>query len=292
MENQLEDLLLIPGQSASTPKIAQTWITGIAHNMPKNLYHTDDHFLEFFQRNKDIIDKSFFFIMGDHGPLAANIGKTRLGRYETLNPFLMVIIPAVYRNTSIFAELQKKSHQLMTNFDLHATLMDILKLQPAANFSDTGYRNMTPLSKGSSLLREWKGPRNCRTLPIPSHHCICQYNKTEVKQRELKMDLGQYFAKQLNLHLKRKNLDGKCQMQYYNQSSLITKIQDGVSTLYDVAVYLSPSGGLFSAFIRQSEHGLKMSSDFSRLDAFGRQGYCLAESPNQQLCHCIGATTP
>ncbi|RCN44463.1 hypothetical protein ANCCAN_09530 [Ancylostoma caninum] len=56
------------------------------------------------------------------------IGELRLGQYENLNPFLMVIIPAVYRNTAIHTQVKKKTHELMTNFDLHATLMDILKV--------------------------------------------------------------------------------------------------------------------------------------------------------------------
>ncbi|KIH66309.1 hypothetical protein ANCDUO_03364 [Ancylostoma duodenale] len=201
--------------------------------------------------------------MGDHGPTGNNIGRLQLGQYENLNPFLMVVIPAVYRNTSIHAELRKKTHQLMTNFDLHATLMDILKLQPHVNFTDTSYRDMMPLSKGSSLLREWIGPRNCLTLPIPSEYCICQYNRTEIKRVELKEMLGRYLAKHLNSYLIKQNLGGKCQAQHYNQ-----------------------------AFIRRSNAGFEMSSGFIRLDSYGRQGDCLEGNPNKPLCHCMGATTP
>ncbi|KIH55693.1 hypothetical protein ANCDUO_14144 [Ancylostoma duodenale] len=46
------------------------------------------------------------------------------------------------------------------------------------------------------------------------------------------------------------------------------------------------------AYIRRGEYGLEMSSGFTRLDTFGRQGDCLKENPNQPLCHCIGTTTP
>ncbi|RCN44465.1 hypothetical protein ANCCAN_09532 [Ancylostoma caninum] len=229
-----------------TPKIAQVWPTTLAHETLKDLFHSDDHFLAFFQKNKKIIDKSFFFFMGDHGPRREGIGELRLGQYENLNPFLMVIIPAVYRNTAIHTQVKKKTHELMTNFDLHATLMDILKLQPASNFTDVTYRDMMPISKGSSLLREWRGPRNCRTLPIPSQYCICQYNKTEVTQDELKLKLGQFLANQLNFHLFTQNLSERCQAQHYNRSSSIMEIRDGGSKLYDAAVYLSPSNGLFS----------------------------------------------
>ncbi|KAK6014735.1 hypothetical protein OSTOST_19876, partial [Ostertagia ostertagi] len=88
----------------------------------------------------------------------------------------MVSIPKRYRNTSIHEQLRRKSYVLMTHFDLHATFMDILK--PLSNFSDTSYR--APQGSGSSLFREWRGPRNCRTLPIPSQYCICQYNRTNL----------------------------------------------------------------------------------------------------------------
>ncbi|KAK6031444.1 hypothetical protein OSTOST_02405 [Ostertagia ostertagi] len=97
----------------------------------------------------------------------------------------MVSIPKRYRNTSIHEQLRRKSYVLMTHFDLHATFMDILKavmntfeVQPLSNFSDTSYR--APQGSGSSLFREWRGPRNCRTLPIPSQYCICQYNRTNL----------------------------------------------------------------------------------------------------------------
>ncbi|RCN41935.1 hypothetical protein ANCCAN_12095 [Ancylostoma caninum] len=275
-----------------TPKIAQTWMTHLAHDTLDDIFHADNHFINFFQKNREVIDTSFFFIMGDHGPTGSNIGRLQLGQYENLNPFLMVVIPAVYRNTSIHAELRKKTHQLLTNFDLHATLMDILKLQPNVNFTDTSYRDMMPLSKGSSLLREWRGLRNCLTLPIPSEFCICQYNKMEIRQPELKEMLGNYFAKQLNYYLIKQNLGEKCQMQQYNQTSLITKLENGNSTLYSVAVYLSPSNGLFSAFIRMSKARFEMSSGFIRLDSYGRQGNCLDGNPNKPLCQCIEATMP
>lgn len=60
------------------------------------------------------------------------IGSTVLGYYESNNPFLMVTVPKKYRNTEIHNQLRNKSHQLMTNFDIHATLMDILKLCTSA----------------------------------------------------------------------------------------------------------------------------------------------------------------
>uniref|UniRef100_A0A0K0DI06 Sulfatase domain-containing protein n=1 Tax=Angiostrongylus cantonensis TaxID=6313 RepID=A0A0K0DI06_ANGCA len=119
-----------------TPKFAQVWPTYLAHDTLKHLYHADEHFLRFFKKNRAIVDKSFFFFMGDHGPRFEGIREVSLGQYENLNPFLMVMIPSMYRNTSIHHQLYQKTNQLMTNFDLHATIMDILKVR-TGNFKIT-----------------------------------------------------------------------------------------------------------------------------------------------------------
>ncbi|ETN85378.1 hypothetical protein NECAME_06401 [Necator americanus] len=53
------------------PKIAQAWVTRLVHDDIRKLYHADDHFLEFFQRNQENLDNAFLFFLGDHGPRAA-----------------------------------------------------------------------------------------------------------------------------------------------------------------------------------------------------------------------------
>ncbi|KAK5970380.1 hypothetical protein GCK32_015218, partial [Trichostrongylus colubriformis] len=173
------------------------------------------------------------------------IEKVPLGKYEQNNPFLMVSIPKRYRNTAIHEQLKKKSEELMTHYDLHATFMDILKLQPDRNFSDTSYRNMQPLSKGSSLLREWRGPRNCRTLPIPSEYCLCQYNRTTIIDDGIHEEAGRFLAEQLNMLLENAGLGGKCRKQSYHSTHSATETKDGNVSLYEIAVYLWPSSGLF-----------------------------------------------
>ncbi|VDM60339.1 unnamed protein product [Angiostrongylus costaricensis] len=183
-----------------TPKIAQVWPTYLAHDTLKDLYHADEHFLKFFKKNRAIVDKSFFFFMGDHGPRFEGIREVPLGQYENLNPFLMVMIPSMYRNTSIHHQLYQKTNQLMTNFDLHATIMDILK------------------------------------------------------------------------------------------ALSIRQIRVGGVTHYDMTVYLEPSMGLFSGNVQSNSSGLTVSSEFHRLNEYGKQGDCLVDNPLRPLCHCTNTT--
>ncbi|KHJ88787.1 hypothetical protein OESDEN_11409 [Oesophagostomum dentatum] len=201
------------------PKIAQLWLTELAHNSMKNLYHADEQFLDFFKRNKEKLKDAFVFLMGDHGPRTDGIESVPLGRYETNNPLLIVTVPERYRTREIHNEMRKKAYQLMTPLDLHATLMDIVKLQPRRNFSDISYRNMQPLSKGSSLLREWRGERNCRSLPIAPQYCLCHYDKTVISDEELREELGRFLVKHLNKELERAGLSSTCYEQEYDYVS-------------------------------------------------------------------------
>ncbi|VDL79817.1 unnamed protein product [Nippostrongylus brasiliensis] len=287
-----------------TPKIAQIWPTTLAHETLKDLYHADVHFLEFFKKNRAVIDRSFVFFMGDHGPRREGIGELKLGQYENLNPFLMALIPSQYRNGSIYGELKNKRHKLMTNFDIHATLMDILQaceysdflfvsiFQPSSGFTDDSYMEMEPLSKGSSLFREWRGPRNCRTLPIPSLYCICQYDWTTLRDESTHEALGVFFTNELNSRLYEAGLSSKCQNQTFKSVSSIKQLVDNADILYHVVVYLSPSNGLFSGYVRSTGSGLVMSSGIARLNRYGRQGDCLPEHPLRQICHCVGTNEP
>ncbi|XGW07766.1 hypothetical protein V3C99_010706 [Haemonchus contortus] len=267
------------------PKASHMWLANLAHDWLVGLYHADVQFLDFFKRNKKHFDNAFLFFMGDHGPRKGGILEVKLGRYENLNPFLMVSIPKSYRNTAIHKQLRNKSRELMTNFDLHATFMDILEVQMKSNFSDTSYRE--PQDSGSSLFREWRGPRNCRTLPIPSQYCICQYNWTDQVDVTVQKELGIFLANELERHLVQEGLGTLCHPQAYRSISSITMLVDGDITAYDVAIYLKPSGAHISALVGDHADVLTLYSGFSRLNTFGNQGDCLPiKSPWRPFCHC------
>uniref|UniRef100_A0A0K0DQS4 Sulfatase domain-containing protein n=1 Tax=Angiostrongylus cantonensis TaxID=6313 RepID=A0A0K0DQS4_ANGCA len=188
------------------------WPTKLAHDTLRDLYHSDEHFLKFFKSNREYVDRSFFFFMADHGPYVDRIRHTRLGMYENLNPFLMVLIPSQYRNSSIHHQLYEKANKLMTHFDIHATIVDILKNSFAVV------------------------------------HCTDLSNMLENVQKldeALIKKLGQFIAEQLNQLLSDNGLADKCQKQFYIARRYITQIKERDSTLYEVSAYLAPSMGVF-----------------------------------------------
>ncbi|XGW07771.1 hypothetical protein V3C99_010709 [Haemonchus contortus] len=272
------------------PKICHVWPVYLAHDTMRTIYHTDSQFLDFFKRNTGPLDDAFLFFFADHGPRDRAMDIVPLGRYEKSNPFLIVSIPKRYRNTSIHEQLMKKSRELVTPFDLHATFMDILKLQPSSNFTDTSYKKMEPLSKGSSLLREWRGPRNCRTLPIPAEYCLCQYNKTKIEDKVEQERAGRFLAEQLNVLLKNEGIDKKCQNQTYHSTYSATETRDGDVSLYEIVVRFTPADGYFMAHLRQTDSGFVLYSGITRINEDEYHSKCLRNHPLSPLCYCYPET--
>ncbi|WKY11168.1 hypothetical protein Q1695_003037 [Nippostrongylus brasiliensis] len=99
-----------------TPKIGQLWVTKLAHNTVKKIYHADDHFHSFLLRNGAKLNNSFLIMIGDHGPRFDGILRASAGYYESKNPFLLITVPKQYRKNTIYKELIKKAHQLTVSW--------------------------------------------------------------------------------------------------------------------------------------------------------------------------------
>ncbi|VDO26395.1 unnamed protein product [Heligmosomoides polygyrus] len=194
-----------------------SWVTKLAHDDTGRLYHGDYDIYNFFVRNRQ------------------EETKTTFGRNEANNPFLYVTVPKALRNTDMFKVLKSKENELITPHDIHATLKDILEEQPSSNFLDISYKSFLPLSRGSSLLREFEPGvvRNCKTLPIPSQYCICQYAKTALEYVCGSMWLTRE-ASQLMVH----------SVMCY----ILPEAQRKTTAIYDVTFQVSPSAGLFQVW--------------------------------------------
>ncbi|EYC08867.1 hypothetical protein Y032_0063g3403 [Ancylostoma ceylanicum] len=288
----LQQLALVIGEGSS--KFSLSWVTKLAHDDTGRLYKGDNDLYNFFVKNRQELDNSFMFFLGDHGPRFGKETKTTFGRNEANNPFLYVTIPKPLRNTWMLKVLKEKEYELITPHDIHATLKDILEEQPNSNFNDTTYKSFLPASRGSSLLRDFEPgmPRNCKTLPIPFQYCICQYEKAPLDDDALAIKLGQFAVDGINHLLKQNNVSQNCSHLILHQVHSVSRYvlpEDQMKTtaIYDVTFQVSPSAGLFQIPIR-AKNGIFMlaGSTFTRLNEYGKQSVCVAKDTLKPLCYC------
>ena len=113
--------------------------------------------LDFFIR------KSSQVVMGDHGHRVGLIRNTHSGRIEERQPFFAIYLPQWWKNKhkDWLHNFRFNKHRLVTNFDIHHTLMDIVYESEEDTYISPGTQ------KGLSLFRNRLSPdRQCYDVGI------------------------------------------------------------------------------------------------------------------------------
>lgn len=152
--------------------------------------------------------------MGDHGQRRGKIRETPVGALEDYNPTLHIILPKTQRrNKTLTRQMKRNAAQLITHFDIYATLVDIAKPE------NPRHKNLT--LKGSSLFGPLLQPRNCDTLQIPFDYCMCQNKATLLKSSTVTKPLAEYVVSEINKILENDPQTQKCVKLSLNESAAI-----------------------------------------------------------------------
>lgn len=131
------------------------------------------------------LDRAVLVLMSDHGPRFADTRSTTRGKYDERLPYLAVRLPPAFASRHSAAadnlHVNAASGHLVTAFDVHATLLDVLRLatgdlrslpRPAAVTSNDG-GSAPPLPRAISLFDEVPVDRTCAEADIAPHWCAC-----------------------------------------------------------------------------------------------------------------------
>ncbi|GMT08976.1 hypothetical protein PFISCL1PPCAC_273, partial [Pristionchus fissidentatus] len=299
------------------PKATLNWAGTFSHDDSNGPFHTDAQYRNFFERNQEEFDNSFVFFMGDHGPRYGELMRTSAAKWETSNPMLMVSIPRRLRNsTQIVDNLRRNSRVLLTQFDVHATLLDIAEsfsLSSSPTFDEVVRK---PDLKGTSLLRPLPSfERNCKTLPIPFQYCLCRVDKVPVEVEPRHLEIAHLVTQAINALLKHAGFDDVCSplspqkvrlgphapSRRFDQLKFerlkipfmieiqVTSLERvvGATGLFDAKVTVEPSGSEYQMYIREQNGSFFLvSPELQRLDTYGTQAACMPKNELKLLCYC------
>jgi hypothetical protein len=306
--------------SADTPKWSLVWLSELAHSDVNGLYHVDGYFADFFTEFRQQLDESFVIVMGDHGIRFTGIRYTDIGAVEDNNPMLTVALPSRLRsNTRLVDNLRANAQQLVTHYDVYATLLDIAMFafeSPASKYSNfheadnvnERIARVVGNKRGASLLRPLPPPatRNCETLQIPSQFCICHMDSRQVANASsdpMSIRMAEYIVERLNRILIDANVSGDmcAPLQLHTvESSRIIDYKRW--KIYNIRLSVLPSHGHFEAPIRQVDDGDRgfelMADKIPRVNRYANQGDCVKNSDLlRPVCYCrnktkMATTTP
>lgn len=149
------------------------WINSYSHNMNNIPTLLQDHLIEFFKKlnNEGVLNNTIIIFFSDHG---IRYGPMRIpveSFYEERLPMLFMWIPDSFRKQHIaeYSNMQVNQFRLTTHYDLHSTLLDILK------FSNKNVSTIPPEAcpHCSSLFVEKSISRSCDDANVDAKWCSC-----------------------------------------------------------------------------------------------------------------------
>ncbi|XP_039296130.1 uncharacterized protein LOC111050348 isoform X2 [Nilaparvata lugens] len=292
------------------PKFVFGFHGEISHDSYNQVGAADDDLLEWMKwfNDEGHLNNTVLILMSDHGHRFAEVRNTQQGRLEERLPFFSFAFPPWFEKLHPEAARNFKinSERLTTPFDIHSTLMNILKFE-GADMGDISQRSI-------SLFKEVPKERSCIDAHIEPHWCAClDWEKidpgTSIIQKAAKTlvdAINEYNKKYSNLCEQlslnsvlwaAKLLPSKA-VQTFKQSADMDGFVPDLSgkleitmELYQIKISVLPGGGLFESsltyMVKDDAFSLKI-EEVSRINKYGAAARCIENTQEQlrKFCYC------
>lgn len=264
----------------------------------------DDAYFKFFRRafENGRLNKTVIIFMGDHGHRFSPIRKTLVGLLEERNPFLGVWLPEWFYklHPSVKTNLAINIERFVSTFDIHETLMDVLR----ENFNAHQNQTHRGMKRGLSLLREVPTNRTCKDAGVPSTYCLCReqvtVNVNDMQVREAGKALVYKLNKILSKYTKCMRIQYKkilrAESLEYSDESVrehLKSLSSANATDYGraqatfrIAVSTKPNKAIFEATVVKNSLGWTVKGDIQRLSAYKNSSYCMEDPILRKYCTC------
>ncbi|XP_076347313.1 uncharacterized protein LOC143245166 [Tachypleus tridentatus] len=245
-----------------------------------------------FLHNSGTLNKTIMIFFSDHGIRFGKIRKTLLGQIEERMPFVFLTIPKWFqkKHSLITKNLRTNEGRLTTPFDLHATLVHLLKF---IGNNDETLRETVSSEKGISLFDEIPIDRTCADAFISSHWCVCSNQRNISLQEPIIASAANVLVDTLNDWLK--DYSDKCaklKLEKILNARVSTNTNKYVfqgNVNYLVTVRTSPSEALFEGTVtlNKNTNNLTVVDDVSRINIYGNQSSCILDTHLKKFCFCV-----
>ena len=294
------------------PKFSFAFHSELSHGYLNRLQLVDDDTEAFLRamNASGYLDNTLLILMADHGARFSDVRQYVQGKYEERMPYMGLRFPASFERKypEVMRHLRTNVNRLTTPYDIHATLLDILKYDSSVNLGNIRHR-------GISLLKEIPRERTCVDAGVDAHWCVClaweavATNDTNVKaaasavvrlMNEL-TDVRRQLCRILDL------VRVTSAVRYAASDSILryrgskdfdlreadlSGIMSVSKVLYQLTMVTTPGEGVFEATVthdlNQKQFSVNVTS-ISRINMYGEQPHCIAEElPHlRKFCYCV-----
>jgi len=274
-------------------KFAYSHLSDLCHRRLNLLSTADLEILGFFERlkNENLLDKSMFIIMGDHGARFGSIRGTYQGKLEERLPMLAISLPSWFQETykEKVENFRRNTQIILSPFDLHATFEHLME------FSQSFKRTKI----GISLFENLSDDRQCADAGITDQWCPCLEWITIDQTHEQIKTSADRIVSWMNQNLEANPLS-KTLCSRIKIKRIINAVQNvpkhsknrNMKTnrcSYQIQLETTPGDAMLEVTIDTLNDGGYVIYDVSRINAYGTQPQCIeSKVPSvRKYCYCI-----
>lgn len=282
--------LAVANTFRDTPYISYYWNTGITHDQVEWASATDLPSLEYLRKLNEsgVLDHTILFFISDHGIRFGDIRLTYAGLLEERLPYFFVLFPPWFKEKypEAWKNLNTNTQRLVSNFDFHVTLGDIL-----ARAYENNFTSMPTMPHGQSLFQEIPDNRNCEDATIPEHYCTCERSKQVEANHPRLRKAAEFVVNQLNYGMEA--FPGCIKLHVADvvrgrlgQNRKGVRPDEAKTKTISVVFTTLPGNANMEATVRQYEDNFELTADVSRINKYGNQSHCISDPFYARYCYC------
>jgi hypothetical protein len=244
------------------------------------------------------LENTLLILMSDHGVRFHSIRETTQGKAEERNPFFSFRLPNWFKqkNPRVFQNLLINSKRLITPFDIHETLHDVL------NFRYVAVGNVA--KRSISIFSEIPASRTCEMAAISPHWCNCLNwksmgtNSSSVRRAaHAFIDFANSMTAQVRDKCQILELDRIKEAVAYSGYTYIAKNDVHTKTpdlsdvlLYQLTVHANPGRGHFEVTVKHDLRNNNFAVDargISRINAYWDTPACIIRKLPHLGPYCV-----
>ena len=265
---------------------------------------------------RHLLNNTAVFLYSDHGARFGDKFNSPQRYIEERKPFVSLYLPDAYKraNAAKYANLVANKNQLVSPFDMHATVRDLTCMQPieydAAKMRQFEENADPKRHRSLSLLSAISPQRTCEDIGISDHFCACirPWRRVSVKRSEI-VAASQFVVASINQLTE--PVRDRCLKLTLKATQMAEKlINQNNRTIFKIELTTSPNDAIYEVLVhrhevasyefKSPEFSIKNRNDISRIDAYGEQPHCVADFNNnpsfildlRKFCFCKKNKSP